>query len=177
MPYLHLTTSLLPNEVLGHIFILLAFGYGPVVFPFLKSDTPPQLAVSHVCSHWRSVALCTTELWSNTHLIYPRDDSGHLIDLHRQWIIRARTLPVTLSIALLAFFDGDKLANALQIILLDIQVNLKTLSLCLTYEEIMALTTLPEATVSGLSELEFDISFPNDNVNIRITHILWLPAD
>jgi hypothetical protein len=77
--------SLLPNEVLGHIFILLAFGHGTVEFPIWKNDAPPQLMVSHVCSHWRRVALCTTELWSDTHLIYPTNDPL-LIGLHQQWL-------------------------------------------------------------------------------------------
>jgi hypothetical protein len=154
--------SLLPNEVLGHIFILLAFGYGTVKFPIWKNDVPPQLVVSHVCSHWRRVALCTTELWSDTHIFFPTDDP-HLIGLHQQWLIRARTLPVTLSIAL---WNDDKSASAFQSILLRIQV--KRLSLCLTYERFMALATLPEATVSRLSELEIDISFPDDNVNVNM---------
>lgn len=88
--------SLLPNEVLGHIFILLALSHGTVQFPIQKNDGPPQLVISHsVCSHW--VALCTTELWSDARLFCPTDDS-HFIGLHQEWLIRAGTLPVTLSI-------------------------------------------------------------------------------
>ena len=154
--------SLLPNEVLGHIFILLAFSYGAVKFPIHKNDVPPQLVVSHGCSHWRRVALCTTELLRHTHILFPTDDP-HLIGLHQQWLFRARTLPVTLSIA---HWNGDKSASAFQSILLRIPV--KRLSLCLTYEGFMALATLPEATVSRLSELETDISFPDDHVNVNM---------
>ena len=160
--------SLFPNEILGHIFVLLAFDYGTVKFPIPKNDVPPQLVVSHVCSHWRRVALCTAELWSDTHLIYPSND--HLIDLHQQWLFRSRTLPVILSIVLCG---SDKSVSALQSILPRIQV--KRLSLCLNYEGFMALATLPEATISGLSELELDISFPdavNVNVNMNNPHPL-----
>jgi hypothetical protein len=153
--------SILPNEVLSHIFILLAFGYGTVKFPIRKNDAPPQLIISHMCSHWRRVALGTTELWSDTCLIYPPDGS-HLIGLHQQWLSRARTLPVTLS---LRFLDGDKLVSTLQSILLRIQV--KRLSLRLTYDQFKVLATLPEATVSGLSKLELKILFPHDNVNVN----------
>jgi hypothetical protein len=34
--------SVLPNEVLSHIFILLARGYGTVSFPIQKKNVPPQ---------------------------------------------------------------------------------------------------------------------------------------
>jgi hypothetical protein len=152
--------SILPNEILGHIFILLAFQYGTVKFPIPKNDAPPQLIISHVCSHWRRVALCTSELWSDTHVIYPTNNP-HLIGPHSQWLSRAGTLPATLS---LRFLDGDKLVSTLHSILLRIQV--KRLSLRLSYEAFMALATLPEATVSGLSEFELDISFLDDNMNV-----------
>ncbi len=42
----------LPNEVLGRIFILVAQDYGPVHFLIPKSvNPPPQIDISHVCSH------------------------------------------------------------------------------------------------------------------------------
>src|SRR6266576_4511528 len=58
--------NILPNEILGHVFIQVAQDHGPVHFPIRKGNTPPQLAILHVCSHWRRVALGTPELWSNT---------------------------------------------------------------------------------------------------------------
>lgn len=86
----------LPNEVLSRIFILIARERGPVDFPFRKRNIPPQLNLSHVCSHWRSVALRTSELWSNTSFYGSLDSSN--IRIHQRWLLRAGTFPVTLSI-------------------------------------------------------------------------------
>ena len=157
--------SLLPNEVLGHIFIFLALGCQTVAFPNPKHTTPPQLVVSRVCSRWRSVALHTPELWSDTRLIFQTNNDHH-IRFHQQWVSRARTFPVTLSI----IFDewiGNELASALRNILLPIQV--KRLSLYLTYGELMALSTLPEAALSGLSEFEVELTFVDLDINVNMS--------
>ena len=80
-PHRHI---LLPIEILNSIFTLLALGYGPVAFPLPKENAPPQLVISHVCSHWRKVALRTPELWSNTHFMYQSNGSrlARLVNLH-----------------------------------------------------------------------------------------------
>ena len=149
--------SFFPNEILGRIFILLALDYGTVDFPLKKYNLPPQLVVSHVCSHWRRVALRTPELWSNTKLFYMTNDPPHFIHLLQRWLSRARTFPVTLSITFEESLDGDGLAFALQTILLPIKV--RKLSLCLTYKIFVALLTLPEAMLSGLSEVGLNLMF------------------
>ena len=152
--------NLLPNEVLGRIFILLALDYGPVKFPMkTNSDIPPQLVVSHVCSHWRRVALRTPELWSNTHLVFPKDTH-----LYHRWLFRARTFPVTLSIEFVKVYD-TYMPDALQDILFPIKV--KRLSLCLTYNNFMALSTLPEDALPGLSEFELDVTFGDRDANVK----------
>ena len=164
----HYNHSLLPNEVLSDIFILLALGYGTVKFeiPIPKKSTPPQLVVSHVCSRWRRVALRTPELWSDTYLFLTnKRRGGHHVRFHQRWVVRARTLPVTLSIAFGESLNHE-LADALRNILLPIQV--KRLSLCLTFEELMALSTLPEAALLGLSEFEVELSFPDFNMNVNM---------
>ncbi|KAF8650685.1 hypothetical protein AX14_008572 [Amanita brunnescens Koide BX004] len=156
----------LPNEVLGHIFILLALEHGAVRFPIQKHNYPPQLVVSHVCSHWRRVALRTPELWSDTDLIYPRNGPrNHLICLHHRWLFRARTFPITLRIQNM-MLDDSILASALQDILFPIQV--KRLRLSLTWENFMALSTLPEAVLSGLSEFELDLTFNGGTADVSI---------
>ena len=147
--------SVLPNEILSHIFVLAALGHGTVRFPIPIGSTPPQLAVSHVSSRWRRAALGTPALWSDTYLIYPRNDPGHFIRLHQEWLSRTRAFPVTLSIWFDKFSDSDELASTLQSILFPIQV--KRLSLRLTYEQFIALSTLP---VIHLSEFELDVMFP-----------------
>ena len=65
--------SLFPIEILSRIFVSLTLDCGTVNFPLRRSgDVLPQLLVSHVCSHWRRVALHTPELWSDTaFLLYP----------------------------------------------------------------------------------------------------------
>jgi hypothetical protein len=166
---------LLPSEVLSHIFILLALGYGTVRFPIPKNNAPPQLVVSHICSSWRRVALRTPELWSNTHLIFPTydhlGDHNHIrVCFHQRWVSRARTLPVTLSISFSESLCSAELLRALRNILLPIQV--KRLSLCLTYKKIMTLSTLPEAALSGLSECEVKLKFPDHDVNMSDPHPL-----
>ena len=160
------THSLLPNEVLSHIFIFLALGYETVMFPNPKHTTPPQLVVSCVCSRWRSVALHTPELWSETYLIFQRSHHDHHVRFHRQWVSRARTFPVTLSIAFNEWL-GSELGSTLRNILLPIQV--KRLSLCLAYEELMALSTLPDAALSGVSEFEVVLTFPDLDVSVDVS--------
>jgi hypothetical protein len=151
--------SLFPNEILGRIFVFLAQNYGTVEFPFFKNlKVPPQLVVSHVCSHWRRVALRTPELWRDTRLFYtPTNGPPHFVRLLQRWLSRARTFPVTLSINFEESLDGDGLGVALQNILLPIQV--KKLSLSLTYKVFMALSTVPEETLSGLSEFRLGLTF------------------
>ena len=156
--------SVLPNEVLSHIFVLLALDHGSVEFPISKNNGPPQFVVSQVCSHWRRVALRTPRLWSDTHLIYPPQDASDIIRIHQRWLFRARTFPVTLSITFCDLLDEDELTNVLQTILL--RIHIKRLNLHLIYEHFKALSTLPEAALSHLSEFELDVTFPDHNVNV-----------
>ena len=159
--------SVLPNEILSHIFVLAALAYGTVRFPIPKDNAPPQFVASHVCSHWRRVALRTPELWSDTHLIYPMNN-GHL---HQRWLFRARTFPAKLSIKLDEFLDSDESVGTLQSILLPIQV--KRLGLCLTREQFTALSTLPAVR---FSEFELDVTLDGTigigNINMNDPHPL-----
>ncbi|KAF8351750.1 hypothetical protein F5887DRAFT_932211 [Amanita rubescens] len=160
----------LPNEVLSRIFILVAQDYGPVHFPNLDDDPPPQLAISHVCSHWRRVALHTFELWSNAHLMYPpRRNLVKAVDLRRwrRWLMRAGTLPVRLSIDFEnSLLDSDEIPNVLQTILLPFRV--KRLHLSLTYKDLVELSTFSEANLSDLMDLSLDLTVPDDQLNINM---------
>src|SRR6266576_3518237 len=159
----------LPNEILSHIFILAAQDHGPVYFPISIDNRSIQLVISHVCSHWRKVALCTFELWNNTLLFY--SGPGRVIDLHEQWLLRAGNSPVTLSIRFSGLLDGDEVASALQRISLPFQV--KRLCLDLIYEQFEKLSNLPETALSDLAALELDISLP-DQVDANITPLHFI---
>ena len=111
--------KLLPNEILGAIFIQLALDYGPVVFPTTPEDkmTPPQLVLSHVCSRWRTVALCILELWGNIVTCvsdsigdhardFVLDSFSRFVQLSQQWVLRAGDISVTLSLNLRSACDG-----------------------------------------------------------------------
>jgi hypothetical protein len=149
----------LPNEILSHVFILAAQDHGPVYFPVSKNHRTPQLVISHVCSHWRTVALRTSELWSNTQLAYTEENGPErVIDLHKQWLLRAGKFPVTLSIKFSRSLDGDEVASALQRISLPFQV--KRLCLELFYDQFEKLSNLPETTLSNLAALDLRIALP-----------------
>jgi hypothetical protein len=154
----------LPNEVLSRVFILIAQDHGFVDFPIRKENIPPQLALSHVCSYWRSVAFRTSELWSNTSLQY--SPNRNIIRIHQRWLLRAGTFPVTLSIQFDKSLDGNKIADALRSILPPLEV--KRLYLDLTFQKFMELSTISETTFSGLMELELELALCQAEVNIEI---------
>ncbi|KAF8343305.1 hypothetical protein F5887DRAFT_973354 [Amanita rubescens] len=163
----------LPNEVLSRIFILVAQDYGPVHFPIPGlMDPPPQLAISHVCSHWRRVALHTFELWSNAHLMYPlKINFVKAVYLRhwQRWLMRAETLPVRLSIDFgTSLLDSDEIASVLQTILLPFRV--KRLHLSLTYRKLVELLTFFEASLSDLMDLSLDLTLSDDDLNINMNN-------
>ncbi|KAF8335575.1 hypothetical protein F5887DRAFT_1079101 [Amanita rubescens] len=158
--------NVLPNEILGRVFILVAQAHGPVYFPIPKGNLPPQLAISHVCYHWRKVALHTAELWGHTQLAYPQKyHPDHVVRLHQRWLLRAASFPVKVSISFDGSFDRDEIASALQKIVLPLQV--KRLGLDLTCKELMALSTLPETALPGLMELELSLTPSEEVVNMN----------
>ena len=152
--------KLLPNEILGEIFILLALDYGPVELPIRENQTPPQLALSHVCSRWRTVALCIPELWNNTvtcvhYSIY--DDEvlesfNRSVQLNQQWILRAGDIPVVLSLNLRHQCD-----NVLEGFLSPIKVKKLHLGLA-GHDQFPELCKLPDTAFPDLEELS--LTFP-----------------
>src|SRR6266576_2171935 len=156
----HRNRFLLPNEILSRVFVLAVQDYGPVAFPMRKNKPPPQLTISHVCSHWRKVALRTSELWSSTRLTYFKWDRklNGAISLHQRWLMRARQFPVSLSIDLEEYEEDNEITTTLQRILLPFQV--KKLHLVLTQERFMELSSFLENMLSDLTELALDLTIP-----------------
>jgi hypothetical protein len=153
LPHKH---NLLPNEILSRIFVVAAQDYGAVAFPIPETENPPQLTVSHVCSHWRMVALSTSKLWSNTRLCYPEDDAFPVVHLHHRWVWRAGILPVTLSIEFNESMDGSDITRALEKIISPFHV--KRLLLDMSYDKFVALWDFPETALSRVTEVELDLT-------------------
>ncbi|KAI0784232.1 hypothetical protein C8Q75DRAFT_780643 [Abortiporus biennis] len=70
-----LKISQLPFEILSHIFLL----------SLHSSKDAQRIAITHVCKHWREVALGTSRLWTTT-----SSKSSHIAQL---FLSRSRSLP------------------------------------------------------------------------------------
>ncbi|KAF8351744.1 hypothetical protein F5887DRAFT_932183 [Amanita rubescens] len=165
-PYNH---NALPNEILSLIFILVAQMFGPVFFPIFKTKFPPQLAIMHVCSHWRKVALRTSELWSNTSLdlkVESAMDQGlDLLRLHERWLLRAGKFPVTLSVHFSEPSCYGGIADVLRVMLFPLQV--KRLHLDLKYGKFVE---LPETILSDSAELDLCLTFHQSDMDVNMNN-------
>ena len=160
--------NLLPNEILSRIFVLAVQDYGTVAFPMSTDHDPPQLTVSHVCSHWRMVAFRTSELWSNTSLTYKKNNS-QIVHLHQRWLTRAGTLPVTLSVKFdgSSYFSESEIASALKKILLPFRV--KRLLLSMSYGRFIGLWEFPEIVLSRVTDVELDLTVYSGEADISMS--------
>ncbi|KZP18949.1 hypothetical protein FIBSPDRAFT_1045881 [Athelia psychrophila] len=89
-PYLPHPIHRLPPELLSEI---------------IYQSTPPRyggirerrkiLALSHVCRHWRSVALSTPSLWTFIYLQCMESTFDRELDCARAWLSRSRQLPIS----------------------------------------------------------------------------------
>ncbi|KJA25102.1 hypothetical protein HYPSUDRAFT_438915 [Hypholoma sublateritium FD-334 SS-4] len=96
------TAAILPHDVLAAIFLQVinqshceTVNYNPSVptVRYLSGTSPIKLG--HVCSHWRTVAGSTSELWSTISIDHPR--RSH-IDLTNLWLERAATHPLRITV-------------------------------------------------------------------------------
>lgn len=76
--------SLVPDDVLHEIFLLLAASARLIENESLRDDTS-WLAISHVCRYWRSFALASPQLW--TFIIVDEDSSTAMI---REFLKRSK---------------------------------------------------------------------------------------
>jgi hypothetical protein len=104
-PYPRLSpASQLPPELLSEIFLLcLSVGLYPT-----NEDTKSTLLLTHICAHWRSVALSTPSLWSRI-----RSDPSDLdapqsqLQLVQHWLSHSGTRPLVLCISILPSEDNN----------------------------------------------------------------------
>ncbi|KAJ7708473.1 hypothetical protein B0H14DRAFT_3903023 [Mycena olivaceomarginata] len=95
----------LPAEILRKIIILSADCWGrpnlnrivvPRRSPSVQLDI--RLIVSRVCSHWRTVALATQELWNDIRVDFKDRDITRLLNALDIWLSRSGEYPLTLEI-------------------------------------------------------------------------------
>ncbi|KAJ6530934.1 hypothetical protein DFH09DRAFT_1183717 [Mycena vulgaris] len=79
----------LPPELLAEIFLFCS------TLPAFLPPTPnePLLALAHVCSAWRQLALQVSELWANISVLLTEEgnDVPRITDIAEQWISRSGT--------------------------------------------------------------------------------------
>ncbi|KAJ6513022.1 hypothetical protein C8R45DRAFT_1088110 [Mycena sanguinolenta] len=94
----------LPAEILGKIFVDFRDEALCASSPSLTRDV---LTVSHICSHWRSVAHITTELWTHLHLQFHSEwDYRAILKPVKEWF--ARSQPRALSLRIRSCCPGSK---------------------------------------------------------------------
>ncbi|KAF8955696.1 hypothetical protein BDZ97DRAFT_1856306 [Flammula alnicola] len=102
---------IIPDDILSEIFYAALYqeedgatdfdSTVPMV-SYLSNTDPVQLG--HVCSHWRTVALGTSKLWSSVCIDHPR---GSHVNLTKLWMERAKTHPLKLTIKTEVFLPID----------------------------------------------------------------------
>ncbi|KAH7326864.1 hypothetical protein B0J17DRAFT_710138 [Rhizoctonia solani] len=68
-----LTINRLPPEILSHI-LLIGTELDRKVWRWESQNAQSQRVASHVCSHWRDVAVGTPSLWTFIHILGPPDE-------------------------------------------------------------------------------------------------------
>lgn len=84
--------DILPVEILQEIFL----EYSPPKYDHL-SERMSIIAPSHVCQHWRSVALRTPELWTYILLKFRHlKDIDREVECAREWLLRSSARPISI---------------------------------------------------------------------------------
>lgn len=97
-----ITAAIIPRDILLLIFynVIHQHDAGIAVFnsaipttSYLSSASP--IPLTHVCAHWRDVAINSSQLWSDICIDHPRESH---IELTKIWLERSRTHPLRLTI-------------------------------------------------------------------------------
>ncbi|KAK2467439.1 hypothetical protein APHAL10511_000674 [Amanita phalloides] len=152
----------LPDDVLTHLFVFIAQQYGSVEFPLKK--TPPQVVLSHVCSHWRQLALHTFELWNDIHI---RDCD--VSQVPHEWVPRAGTSSVALTLEPIHVkFDSDtRVANIIQNLVSNFKAEIVHIQMTLGH--LTALSASPDASLQNIESLHLNLHSDLDlNKSFRV---------
>ena len=141
--------SLLPYEVLSHVFILCS--NDPIRLPYDKTDAPCQVILLQVCSKWRQVAVSTGALWCQVMISDYSIVTNYALclSLYRTWIDRAGTHPLTVALNHASTVDVHKVFRDFVL-----PFRIKMLAVELRYEDCHKLSKFPTLRVE-----EFAISF------------------
>ncbi|KAJ7082655.1 hypothetical protein B0H15DRAFT_889656 [Mycena belliarum] len=104
--HLALTTSArkLPEDVLREIFVATM----PEDRYASMSRTESPLLVSHICSHWRSVALSMPHLWASLHVAASSANVWAVNEHVQSWLARSGDLPLSISYVWIARWDDNQ---------------------------------------------------------------------
>ncbi|KAF8726580.1 hypothetical protein AX14_007679 [Amanita brunnescens Koide BX004] len=144
--------SLLPYEILSHIFVLSSYRHS-VKLPYDKRDVPCQVILSQVCSKWRHIALRTSALWSKVVVSQLLPYTHHLLSIYRTWIGRAGNRPLTVTLEFgTSTYGPIRVYNVFRNFVLPFRIE-KLDIIELTYQDLTELSQ-----VSALNVEEFAIS-------------------
>ena len=98
----------LPNELLSYIFLIATRYFEDRYEAILTSIT-----ISHVCSHWREVAISTGALWTNFVLTFPSSRSQ--LSRTMTWLSRSQPYPIDIHLDFRdPSWDWDENSHAFQ---------------------------------------------------------------
>ncbi|KAM6501829.1 hypothetical protein JOM56_001806 [Amanita muscaria] len=158
----------LPPEILRHIFKCCIQEKQVEEIPVTYKGG--AYTISHVCAAWRRIALDTPKLWTGISLQLTKVNEKR-IQVARQWLSRARTLPKSISIKQDSL-ECDGWGNSI-ILNLVAHYHLQSLELTLPHKQLKQLKGLLDRSVSTLEVLRLKCS----PVNTETLPLLFRPAD
>ncbi|KAF8629487.1 hypothetical protein AX15_003420 [Amanita polypyramis BW_CC] len=160
----------LPEDILRHIFTICAWEFGHVRLPMQRSNIPPQVILSHVCSDWRKIALETRHLWSSVEIAPPKRDIaarwmrwmrpqtiGHHEEIYQEWFSRAGNYPMTIILSLDSRSEDYMLSVFRKFVT---PVRIRVLKLRATIDQLLLLTRVSEIAPIDTEELDLELPIP-----------------
>ena len=92
----------IPSEILIKIFQIAC---QPIAYGYRKAVTP--LFIGSICGLWRDVAWSTPLLWNTILLNYSRKHHDSLVQLLGDWLLKARSEPLSIKVTVVDECDYD----------------------------------------------------------------------